>query len=271
MKKLLTAALLLFYMQMHAQELYVFTEPASNMPANSIGILQSAKFLKNKYYNRAEQRHNTELMFGISKNLMIHAAATYSNMYSQKTEFESVRLYGKYRFYSKDEMYRHFRLAAFAEASYNKNELEYDELGLEGDNSGIQLGVIGTQLMHKLAISGSASIISYAGTYTSHSATIHQPFDALNYSLSAGYLIFPKEYTDYNQPNINVYLELLGQKSLDQKRYMLDIAPAIQLILISQAKINVGYRHQLLGNMHRMSTNSWLIELEWTFLNALKK
>lgn len=270
MKQLLIAALLFVSMQISAQELYVFTEPASNMPANSIGILQSAKFLQNKYYNRPEQRHNTELMFGINKNLMIHAAATYSNMYSQKLGFESVRLYGKYRFYSKDEMYRHFRLAAFAEASYNKNELEYDELGLEGDNSGIQLGLVGTQLLHKLAISSSASVISYAGTYTSHSATIHQPFTALNYSLSAGYLVYPKEYTDYNQPNINLYLELLGQKSLDQTRYMLDVAPAIQLILKSQAKINVGYRQQLLGNMHRMSTNSWLIELEWTFLNALK-
>ncbi len=271
MKPLLLAAFLFATMQTTAQELYVFTEPASNMPANSFGILQSAKILQNEYYNRTVQRHNTELMFGLNKNLMIHAAATFSNMYTPKLSFESVRLYGKYRFYSKDEMYRHFRMAAFTEASYNKNELEYDELGLEGDNSGLQLGLIATQLLHKLAISSSASVISYAGTYTSHSATIHQPFTALNYSLSAGYLIFPKEYTDYNQPNINIYLEFLGQKSLDQTRHMLDIAPAIQIILKSQAKINFGYRHQLMGNMHRMSTNSWLIELEWTFLNALKK
>jgi hypothetical protein len=271
MKPLLLAAFLFATMQITAQELYAFTEPASNMPANSFGILQSAKILQNKYYNRTEQRHNTELMFGLSKNLMIHAAGTFSNMYTPKLAFESVRFYGKYRFYSKDEMYKHFRLAAFAEVSYNKNELEYDELGLEGDNSGLQLGLIGTQLLHKLAISTSASVTSYAGTYTSHSATIHQPFTAFNYSLSAGYLVFPKEYTDYDQPNINLYLELLGQKSMDQTRYMLDMAPAIQLILKSQAKVNLGYRQQLIGNMHRMSTNSWLIELEWTFLNALKK
>ena len=271
MKKLLLAACLFSFLQSSSQELYVFTEPASNMPANSFGVLQSAKILKNKYYNRTEQRHNTELMFGISKNVMIHTAATYSNMYSSKVRFESVRLYGKYRFYSKDEMFKHFRLAAFAEASYNRNELEYDELGLEGDNSGVQLGLIATQLLHKLAISSSASVTSYIGSYTNYSHTIHQPFDALSYSLSAGYLVFPKDYTNYDQPNLNLYFELLGQRSLDQTKYFVDVAPALQLIIKSQGKLNIGYRHQLAGNMFRMANNSWLIELEWTFLNALKK
>jgi hypothetical protein len=271
MKRLMTCACVFLALHGVGQELYVFSEPASNMPANSIGFVQSAKWLKGIHSGRTEQRHNTELMLGLNKNLMLHAAATFSDMYSPQVRFESVRLYGKYRFLSKDQMFRHFRMAAFAEASYNRNELFYDELGLEGDNSGLQLGVIATQLLHKFAVSGSTSFTSYAGNYVSHTATIHQPFAALNYSASMGYLVFPKDYTDYNQPNLNFYVELLGQKSLDQEKYFVDIAPAIQLIIKSQAKLNIGYRREISGNMHRMSTNSWLVELEWTFLNALKK
>jgi hypothetical protein len=271
MKKIVTFSLLFLVVGANAQELYVFSEPASNMPANSIGIIQSAKWLKGIHSGRTEQRHNTELMLGLNKNLMLHGAVTFSDMYSPEVRFESVRLYGKYRFISKDDMFRHFRMAAFAEASYNRNELFYDELGLEGDNSGVQAGLIATQLLHKFAVSGSASFISYTGNYLSHTAAIQQPFSALNYSVSMGYLLYPKDYTDYNQPNLNIYVELLGQKSLDQKKYLVDIAPAIQVIIKSQAKVNIGYRREISSNMHRMGGSSWLVELEWTFLNALKK
>jgi hypothetical protein len=276
MKQLLIAALLFIINNINAQELYVFTEPASNMPSNSIGIIQSARFLKGIHTNSLEQRHNTEVMFGFNKNLMLHAATTFSNMhvdniFSKKLRWESVRAYAKYRFLSKDEMFKHFRMAAFAEASYSRNQLYFDELSLEGDNSGVQLGVIATQLLHKLAISASSSYITYTGNYKTFNSIITQPLNAVNYSLSAGYLVFPKDYTDYNQTNLNLYAELLGQKSLDQSKYFVDIAPALQLIFNSQAKLNIGYRYELNSNMHRMSRNCWLIELEWIFLNALKK
>jgi hypothetical protein len=36
-------------------------------------------------------------------------------------------------------------------------------------------------------------------------------------------------------------------------------------------KLNVGYRFQLDGTMQRMGKTSWLISLERTFLNALKR
>jgi hypothetical protein len=49
------------------------------------------------------------------------------------------------------------------------------------------------------------------------------------------------------------------------------MAPAIQLIFNSNTKLNMGYRFQLDGNMQRMAKSSWLISLERTFLNALKK
>ena len=261
----------LFAGSLQAQELYVFTEPASNMPAKSISIKQSAKWLRNPLLSRTESRHTTEVMFGANKNLMLHAAATFSDMYSASQRWESVRTYAKYRFYSNDEMYSHFRLAAFAEAAYSRNKSPYDELGLEGDQSGVQFGVIATQLLHKLAISTTVSLTeSLQSGRNDKSATNTVPYEAINYSLSAGYLVLPKKYTSYEQTNLNLYLELLGQSSLDKKRYATDLAPAVQLIFNSTVKVNLGYRFQLAGNMDRMADKSWLMGVEWTFLNALR-
>ena len=93
----------------------------------------------------------------------------------------------------------------------------------------------------------------------------------MNYSLSGGILLFPKEYTDYKQTNVNLYAELLAQQTLDTKKQFIDLAPAIQFIFNSNAKLNIGYRFQVSGTMLRMATDSWLLSFERTFLNALKK
>ena len=61
-----------------AQELFVYTEPASNMPANSVAIKQSAKFFDQGATSSI--RHATEIMLGANKNLMLHGAATYGAM-----------------------------------------------------------------------------------------------------------------------------------------------------------------------------------------------
>jgi hypothetical protein len=96
-------------------------------------------------------------------------------------------------------------------------------------------------------------------------------YQSVNYSLSGGYLLFPKEYTDYKQLNVNLYTEFLGQQTLDRSSYFIDMAPALQFIFNSNAKLNIGHRFQLSGNMDRMANQSWLISFERTFLNALKK
>ncbi|MES2005781.1 MAG: hypothetical protein V4450_14780 [Bacteroidota bacterium] len=267
MRKIILLLLVLAGKQVYAQELYVFSEPASNMPAHSLSVKQTAKWLKSSMTGGTESRHTTELMFGVNKNLMIHAAGGFSDMYSSNQRFESAKLYGKYRFYSNDALYSHFRMAAFAEASYSRNKPMYDELSLDGDQSGIQAGFIATQLLHKLAVS---STVSFTKVLQDKTGAPVVPYDAFNYSLSAGYLILPKTYKNYNQTNFNLYAELIGQRTTDLKRYYVDLAPAAQLIFNSTAKLNMGYRFELSSNMHRMADRSWLLSFEWLFLNALK-
>lgn len=265
---------LLLTSQLHAQELFVFTEPASNMPAHSISLKVTDHMVaKDKIYQRFSQRFMPQIMFGVSKKFMVHLGMTIGNMHTSKYLYESFNVYAKYRFLSNDEIHKHFRMAVFAEGSATKAPFHYDEITLMGDKSGIEAGIIATQLWNKFALSGTISHTQVLDK-SRNSKIIYVPerlYQSMNYSLSGGYLLFPREYNDYKQTNLNLYTELLAEQSLDAKKYCIDLAPAAQLIFNSNLKLNIGYRFQLDGNMSRMATHNWQISIERTFLNALKK
>ncbi|MBC7850486.1 MAG: hypothetical protein H7Y31_12165 [Chitinophagaceae bacterium] len=261
--------LLLNTAMLSSQELYVFTEPASNMPARSISGKYNFKMLRGLHSDRIEQRHNADIMFGLNKKWMLHAGTSFSDMYSNNVQWESMRLYAKYRFFSVDDVHSHFRMAAFFMGSYSKNTPYYDELALDGDQSGVQVGVIATQLLHKLAFSASLSNVQILQSSRWEKVWPQSnAYQAVDYTLSAGYLLFPRTYQSFKQVNVNLYVELLGQRTYDLKRYYTDLAPAIQLIFNSNAKLNLGYRFQLGSDMHRMGDRSFLLGFEWTWLNA---
>lgn len=255
-----------------AQELYVFTEPASNMPARSLSFKLTGRYPDSKFNNYFKQRYVPEVMIGINKNWMVHLAAGLSDYYSEKLRPESIRGYIKYRFLSNDQVHRHFRMAVFAEGSYSRNRFLYDEFTLDGDLSGVQTGLIVTQLVNRLAVSGTASYMRGFDEDTDHG--MHggrSMLDMFNYSLSAGYLFLPRNYTDYKQTNLNLYLELLGSRGMGHRRYLVDLAPAVQIIFNSTTKVNVGARFQLSGNMARVGERTYQVSIEHTILNAFKK
>lgn len=274
MKKLFILVLLFTAFRMSGQELYVFSEPASNVPAHSLSVKLTNHFVtSDKIYGRFSNRLMPQVYLGVSKKFMVAAGGTFANMHTPNFRYESVNLYTKYRFLSKDELHKHFRMAVFAEASSTRAPFHYDEITLMGDKSGVELGVIATQLWHKLALSGTV-----AHTQVLHESRTNKVlyiparnYQSMNYAVSAGYLVLPKEYKDYRQTNLNLYAELLAQQTLDRSTYFVDLATAMQLIFNSNAKLNLGYRFQLGGNMQRMTSNSWLISFERTFLGALKK
>lgn len=267
---IITMASLAISVSAYTQELYVYTEPASNMPAHSISGKLTTSVLKEVASNKIKQRYAPEIMFGLDKKWMVHAIGTFSDMYTSGIRWESVRLYAKYRILSLDEVHQHFRMAAFAEVAHSTNEIKYQEVSLNGDQSGIMGGIIVTQLWHKLALS---STLGYTKVTTAKPSQKPEdyPRQALNYSLSAGYLVLPTSYLNYKQTNLNLYAELLGQQTPDRQQHYIDLAPAAQLIFNSNTKLNIGYRFQLSGNMHRMAEKGWQLSLEYIFLNALKK
>lgn len=255
---LLTSTLTAF-----AQELYVNTEPASNMARHSLGIrLENQGYLNPNFRNR----NTLESMYGANKNWMVHASAYASNFYQQKQHLEGFSAYAKYRFLSVDSVQRHFRAAAFIKASVINNPILNQEIALEGENSGLQTGLVFTQLLHKLALSGS---VSYLRGWDNQNNAIPVGFahDAVAYTLSSGYLLFPKNYSNYNQTNVNLYLELLGKTNPGYKQSYLDIAPAVQFIFNSVFRVDLSYRTPLYNGMTRNSQNMYLVRLEYNFFN----
>jgi hypothetical protein len=257
-----------------AQELYVFAEPASSLPAHALSVKLKNHFTaKNEFFDRLSYRLAPQVFMGLSKNMTLRIGSTFSNMYTYNPKLESANFYMKYRFLSSDAVHRHFRMAGFFEAAKTSSPFHLDEINLGGDRSGVEAGLILTQLWHKLAVSSTVSHSQVLDPYRwdkgAHAG--RHAFQSLQSVISAGYLLFPRAYTSYKQTNLNVYLELLTQRLLDQNRYYVDIAPALQLIFSSQAKLNVGYRVELASDMERMMRRYWLLSVETTFLGALKK
>ncbi len=263
-----------FSLSLLAQELYVFTEPASNMPAKSIGVR-----LTNEGMFRPEFRSRSiaEVMVGVNKNVMFHVQGFLSDM-DGKYELEGSSFYLKYRFLSLDAAQSHFRAAAFARISSSKRKMASDDINLEGDNSGFQGGLIFTQLLHKLALSatlGYSTIFETKKDGMAMPGMVHMGSNAresLNYSLSSGYLLLPFIYKNYNQPNFNLYFEVLGKTNPVNGNSYVDFAPAVQVILNSKTRIDLGYRFQATGNMeNRYLKNMYLARVEFNFFNALSK
>lgn len=270
-----------------AQELYVNTEPASNMAANSMGIRFTNKFFNMKFEGHTGMRFEPEVMFGISKNLMVHGVGYLSNNMQDDIRFEGGSLYAKYRFISKDEVHSHFRMAAYAKGSlidnpyypvlesghdHNGRNYENEELDLEGMTSGAGAGIIATQLLHKLALSGTVGYNRFMKNLKNELPT-NVSRNMVNYSLSAGYLLLPVKYKSYEQTNLNLYVEFLGKSNIDQYRagYYVDVAPAIQFIFNSATRLDFSYRTQLFGDMARNMDRSFMVRVEHNIFNLRNK
>jgi hypothetical protein len=144
---------------------------------------------------------------------------------------------------------------------------------MDGDQSAAQFGIIATQLVNKLAVSATASLhqVLDGERFLKYGGPRRFGYQAFNYSLSAGYLLFPRKYKNYEQTNFNLYCEVLGGKGIDRKFDFVDIAPALQLIFKSSSKLNIGYRFQLEANAYRMARNAAYLSFEKTFLNKLSR
>ena len=89
----LTLILLLVSVRASSQELYVFSEPASNMPARALSLKYSGKFLQGAMSGNPEQRQKLYVSAGLDKKWMLRMGTTVSDMYSYpKTRWESVSL-----------------------------------------------------------------------------------------------------------------------------------------------------------------------------------
>lgn len=285
------------HLSLHAQELFPNTEPASTMPKNVLGV----RFFTDNYKEVIQIRNMSalRLMYGIRGDLTVYATGFMSNHHNWKMpedfpfhnapergkiypfKFDGGHLYLKYRFLSLDDQNTHFRMASYLEGSYvNTTHHETEPDLYFGDNKGIGGGIIATYLVNKFAISTTWGYIhpfDYVGVTP-------DPLDGLpdipmkiqygktlSYSLSMGYLLFPRTYNSYDQGNLNLYLELRGKAYGSSKvdlfygtdrsyyvinnryppalksGYYLDITPGIQYIYKSNLRIEFSTTFRGLG------------------------
>jgi hypothetical protein len=268
MKNLLLAGLFLLSIATQAQELFSMTEPASNMAARSLA-LRVDNFVMDEINSAKINYHLIPgIRMGVTKKLMVSTSAFFSNRLKQ-FKAEGASLYAKYRFLSNDAVQQHFRMAAFGMVSFNNSDIHQKEINLYGHNTGFEAGVVATQLLHKVALS---STVSYVKAFDNGNNNKYvyglQNSRAINYSFSAGKLMLPVQYNDYNQTNVNLMVEVLGQVNTGSGKNYVDVAPSVQLIFNSVSRIDIGYKKQVSGNLLRTAPNGFFIRLEHNFFNA---
>lgn len=266
MRKILIIFLIAFSFQIQAQELFVMTDPASNVPAGSVGVRDMNFFLFEK--DGTLNYHNMpEIMWGVSNKLMLRASAFISNT-SDGWATEGGSLYAKYRVFSVDDMHSHFRLAAYGKYSFNNGDIHQEEIETMGHNTGYEAGIVATQLINKVAISSSISYERALDNRPDYEFPVSQSNSAMNYTLSIGKLMYPKKYTNFKQTNINTMVEFIGQRLNQNGKSYLDIVPSVQFIINSQARIDLAYKQELYTTMNRTAPNGFLLRLEYTFFNV---
>jgi len=269
MKKLFVVFAFFISLSVSAQELFVFTEPASNMPGKSLGIRDMNAFMFEKD-GRLNYHNMPELMWGINKKLMVHVQGFISNRQEGGLKAEGGSFYAKYRFLSKDDIQSHFRMAVYGRYSFNNADIHQQEIETMGHNTGYETGIIATQLLHKVAISSSLSYERALDNKPDYKFPATESNNAMNYTLSVGKLMLPKVYKDYKQTNMNLMLEFLGQRLNGNGKSYLDIAPSVQFIINSQARVDIGYRQELYSTMERTAPNGIVLKFEYTFFNVFK-
>jgi hypothetical protein len=267
MKKIFLLLLLFSIEKIQAQELFLFTEPASNMAKGNIGARLNTMLMENSATSSYKYHIIPELMFGVSRKIMLHADFFISDE-NKGINAEGASIYGKYRFFSIDGVHKHFRMAAFGRYSFNNTDVHDEAINLYGHNSGYEGGIIATKLINKVALSASSYFTHATDNGTNKFLYGDRNRNAINYTLSVGKLMLPKKYIAYKQTNLNLMLEILGQTNLQTGRSYLDMAPAAQLIIYSKMRVDLGYRFAVNQTLYRQETQGFLLRLEYNFFNV---
>jgi hypothetical protein len=267
MQRLILLLIVFSFRSATAQELFVFTEPASNMAAKGFG-LRLNNYLMNETGSKRNSYHLIpEIMWGVSKRFMVHAEAFLSNR-NNSFVTEGGGLYAKYRFYSTDEVQSHFRMAAFGRYSFNSSDVHQQAIDLNGHNSGYEAGLVFTKLKGKVAVSATTSYAHAIDNGKEKFIYGDKNRNAVNYTLSVGKLMLPKEYTSYKQTNMNLMVEMLGQANMNTGSSFLDIAPSVQFIFLSKMRLDLAYRIPLVKDLSRTSPGGYFLRFEYNIFNA---
>jgi hypothetical protein len=302
-KLFLFICLCLFSSGFFSQELFPTSEPASNVPKGVLGVRLTEESYKevSLYRNLVSAR----IMYGLFSKLTLMANFTETNHHGPDFPaglafhthngnqsvfgsgnyqrgvvypylFTGIDLYAKFRFLTIDGEHSHLRMALYGE--WSNVDVAHDEAEptLLDDTKGYGGGLIATVLKNHLAVSFTGGFIRpgghdgmspdiYGGPMVPTTLTYG---NAWIYNLSFGYLLLPVHYHNYDETNVNVYLEFKGksygeasivqygvkpvpiQTPLLQAGNYVDVFPGIQTILHSNMRIDFSVGFPLVGQSY---------------------
>ena len=313
----------LFIAPSQGQELFILNEPASSVPKGVLGV---RAFSQNyKEYSTTRSLHALRLMYGATSKLSIMATASFSNHHDRKLPkdlinhthvgsqtnyytaaikrgvrypylFNGIYVFAKYRFLTRDDQNKHFRMAAYADWSSVGVAHDEAEPSLMDDTGGYGFGIISTWLKNRFSASLTTGFIkpnAYSETQPDFSGgpdlpTRIQYGNAIKYNLSIGYRLYPRKYEGYQQVNWNLYVEFTG-KTYDaatviqngteitahtialKKGSYVEINPGIQRIINSNTRIEFSYGFDFIGYSYVHFTPMWTLAIQRYFYNNAKK
>ena len=246
-----------------AQELYINSEPASLIPKGTkvVRLTNSNIFLDGSNIMGSIGNAfivTSSLSYGISKKIMLSGSIQFANKpYEQDMTpnfgLNGFKIYSKQRILSTDKQKYHTRLSSFIKYSYHEDKFMKDNIDIDLQDTCFELGLIGTQLINKLAISITTAItrISNIDEKFTQGSTVKWQTTNLNTfknSISAGYLLFPRKYNSYKQTNFNLYVEYLTNTILNEDfpvrydKFRSTFAPGIQFIIMSRSRLDFSYK-----------------------------
>lgn len=293
-----------------SQELFIHNEPASVLPKSSLAFRSIHQFYKEDGLLRSRQAlrvtrgMTAKWELGIEAGLSNH---NHPNLVSElyddgdldhdhdhggdnvnvehihPTSFTGFTLYSQYRFFTDDGPNQHLRAAVYGILSTNRTTHNYAEPNLYHRNAGLSSGLILTWLKKRFAASGRLGGIVPFGFSPKENNRYFRSGNALGYSLSLGYLAYPRKYQSYKQVNINFYLELMG-KAFQQARIRdeirwypalaedetspggyLDINPGVQFILDSRFRIDISTGFPLISRSMAMDYPQFHLALQYLY------
>lgn len=252
-----------------AQELFVYSDPASNPAKGNMSLRLGWQKALEKSPGGVEQAFVPELSLGLTKKFMLRVTG-FVNARDGRLRAEGMSLYGKYRFHSTDDVHRHFRMAVYARAAINSSSVMQLAIDPGMMNSSLESGFVATGLINRLALSGSLSFLhalNNTGKFGSSFPSDRR--NAIAYTLSAGRLMLPLQYADYDQVNVNLMLECPGQTNLETGESFVDLAPSVQFIVKSRMRFDLGYRFPLINDLQRPVARMLLLRFEYNLFNVL--
>ena len=248
--------LVIIFNDSYSQELYINSEPASLIPKGTKVVRLSYSNIIIDESNSLGDVANAFLMtpslaYGLSKKIMISTSFQFANRpYEQDLVpnfgFNGFKFYSKQRIYTTDKQKNHTRLSSFLKYSFHKNNFMKGNIDLDLQNKGFELGLIGTQLIKKLAISITSAYIR-ANDINDDSNNLIS-LSTFKNSLSAGYLLLPRKYKSYKQTNFNLYLEYLTNTIMNKtfpvryNRFSSTLAPGLQFVILSRSRLDFSYK-----------------------------